>query len=98
MIYFKNLIYGLFLIGAFGVTLQASSDVQKGQELFNEANCKKCHITNGKFDKMKGKVQNIKNLATWVSNCDNSLQIGWFPEEQEKVTKYLNETYYKLEK
>ena len=99
MINSTNIIYKSLLITTCSITLFASSlseEVKEGKKLFDEANCKKCHIVDGDFDKMNGKVQNIQNLASWVSTCDNSLHIGWFPEEQEKVTKYLNETYYKL--
>ena len=101
MINLKYVIYNSLLIATCSITLHASQlsdDALKGKEIFNKANCKKCHIVDGEFDKMNQKVQNIKNLASWVSACDNSLQIGWFPEEQEKVTKYLNETHYKFEK
>ena len=101
MINLKYIIHSSLLIATCSITLHASSlsdDALKGEKLFNEAKCKKCHIVDGKFDKMNEKVQSIENLASWVSTCDNSLQVGWFPEEQKKVTKYLNETHYKLKK
>jgi hypothetical protein len=99
MINFSKIIYKFLLVTFCSLTLHASeltAEAQEGKILFDNVSCKKCHISDGDFDKMNNKVKNIQNLASWVSTCDNSLHIGWFPEEQEKVTKYLNETYYKL--
>ncbi len=101
MITFTKIIYKSLLVAVCSLPLYSQpldETIQEGEELFKEANCQKCHIVDGEFDKMNKKVQNVNNLASWVSTCDNSLHIGWFPEEQEKVTKYLNETYYKLKK
>jgi len=35
-------------------------------------------------------------LGTSVENCNTQLGTGWFPEDVQAVTKYLNATYYKL--
>jgi len=71
------------------------TDIQDGKTLYTEANCQKCHNRNGKFNKVKHKVKNINNLASWVAACDSTLEIGWFPDEQKKVIEYLNETSYR---
>ena len=101
MINLTKIIYNSLLITTCSITLYASpisQSAKEGQILFDEANCKKCHIQEGNFDKMNEKVQNIQNLKSWVSTCDNSLHIGWFPEEQENVAEYLNEAHYKYKK
>lgn len=99
----KNLkkLIGIISITVLANSLSASSLSEmgeEGKELFNEASCFKCHNLNGDFNKMNNKVKNLENLAGWVSACDNNLNIGWFPDEQKKVVKYLNETYYHLNK
>jgi hypothetical protein len=103
MLNLKKLILKSVLITTCGLTLYGaplSSDAQDGKELYDEANCKKCHLVeiDGSFDKINEKVQTLEDLSSWVSACDNNLAIGWFPEEQKKVAKYLNETHYKLKK
>jgi hypothetical protein len=77
----------------------------EGKELYLEAKCQKCHLQDEKFDPnsikkegVKSKVKNLKELKKWVIDCDNYFSVGWFPEEQDKVVKYLNETFYKLKK
>ena len=37
----------------------------------------------------------MKDLNKWVTSCDTFFDVGWFPEEQQDVIKYLNEKYYK---
>ena len=76
-----------------------------GKELYTKANCQKCHNIGENFDPNSinkegnsSKVKTFKNIKSWVSNCDNYFSIGWFPQEQESVTKYLNQSYYKLKK
>ncbi|MGB5867629.1 MAG: hypothetical protein WBG69_07140 [Arcobacteraceae bacterium] len=72
-----------------------SEDAKEGKVLYLEANCIKCHGIAPKFDSKNNKAKHFEGIKTWVSNCDASLEIGWFPEEQESVAHYLNETHYK---
>ena len=81
----------------------ANSDIKEGKELYLEANCQKCHLQDEKFDPnsikkegLKSKVKQMKDLHKWVKDCDNYFSIGWFPEEQDKVVKYLNKVFYRL--
>lgn len=87
------------LIITFGL-LHAGS-VQEGKVHYLEAKCQKCHLQDAKYDpnsiNKKGlvsKVTDIKSLKKWVASCDNYFDIGWFPEEQEAVSQYLNSVYY----
>jgi len=89
----KTLISIVF-ITCISLSLQAS----EGKKLFMEANCQKCHGGNDNFDSLNGKVKSILDLKGWVSGCATNLNTGWFPEEEMKVVKYLNETHYKLKK
>lgn len=63
------------------------------KELFDEANCVKCHST----DRLKAreeKVNNFEKLHKSVNNCAINTGAGWFDEEIEDVSKYLNKHYY----
>ena len=88
----------LFLTTAFG-----DSNVEEGRALYLEAKCQKCHLKDSKFDPnsikkegLKSKVKDKRGIHKWVVDCDNYFSIGWFPEEQDKVTDYLNSVYYKF--
>ncbi len=75
-----------------------------GKALYLEAQCQKCHLQDAKFDpnsiKKEGahsKVGNMKQVKKWVVSCDNYFDIGWFPEDQEKVAAYLNSVHYRYD-
>ncbi|HIP13117.1 MAG TPA: hypothetical protein EYG97_04280 [Arcobacter sp.] len=80
------------------ISLSASGLSQKaanGQEFYLDADCQKCHNQDSKYDAKKKKSKNMKDLNKWVRSCDTFFDVGWFPEEQQDVIKYLNEIYYK---
>jgi hypothetical protein len=85
----KLLVTSLF-VTSLSLTLFAS----EGKELYFEANCQKCHGGTEKYDPKKSKAKSLKDLKVWVSNCATHFNISWFPEEQQSVVKYLNETHY----
>ena len=74
---------------------QLNTQATNGRELYIEANCQKCHNLDSKYDAKKQKSKNLSNLKTWVTSCDTFFEIGWFPEEQKDVIKYLNTIHYK---
>lgn len=84
----------LFTTNAFSLSEQA----QEGKELYQNTNCTQCHGDMGNFDLKNHKAENISDITTWVQRCDDGLGIGWFPEEQTSVVKYLNEAHYKYTK
>ena len=75
-----------------------SEQAIEGKEFYMEANCQKCHGIAPDYNSQNNKAKNIAGLKSWVSNCDASLDIAWFPEEQMSVVKYLNEAHYKFDK
>ena len=92
----------LFSILPFGLLI--SGMPKEGRVLYLEAQCQKCHLQDAKFDpnstKKEGvhsKVGNMKQVKKWVVSCDNYFDIGWFPEDQEKVAAYLNSVHYKYD-
>jgi|GEM_PF-2296200 len=76
--------------------IKLTNEAKKGQILYTKANCQKCHDLDGEFDPKESKATNHQELTTWVKNCATHFETGWFPEEEQKVIKYLNETHYQL--
>ncbi len=80
-----------------------ANDIKEGKELYLDAKCQKCHLQDDKFDPnsikkegLSSKVKNKDDIRKWVESCDNFFNIGWFPEEIDKVTEYLNNSFYKF--
>jgi len=91
-------LFSFIIITVLSINLYAlSDDAKEGSEFYKEANCAKCHGGDPEFfDALNNKAKNMHDLKGWVSACATNLDTGWFPEEQEKVLKYLNETHYKF--
>ena len=80
----------------------AAPDAGEGRKLVQTHKCETCHQ-----DKVYGPVGTIylrkdRKVTSWaklkaqVAGCNAMLNIGLFPDEEEHIAKYLNETYYKL--
>lgn len=80
----------------------ASASPAEGRKLVEAHKCEKCHQ-----DKVYGPVGSIylrkdRKVTSWpklksqVAACNTMLSIGLFPDEEESIAAYLNETYYKL--
>jgi len=71
----------------------AYADMNAAKQLFDENDCTKCHSTE-KFKYRKDKVNNFDKLHSTVAACANGTNVGWFEEEIEDVSSYLNQKYY----
>ena len=80
----------------------ATPDAGEGRKLVQTHKCETCHQ-----DKVYGPVGTIylrkdRKVTSWaklkaqVAGCNSMLNIGLFPEEEEHIATYLNQTYYKL--
>jgi hypothetical protein len=80
----------------------AAPSATEGQKLVQSHKCETCHQ-----DKVYGPVGSIylrkdRKVTSWtklksqVAACNSMLNIGLFPEEEEHIAAFLNETYYKL--
>jgi len=74
-----------------------------GKKLYIKENCQKCHLQDSSFDPnsidkpgVQSKVKSKDDIHKWVASCDNYFGVGWFPEEQKSVEKYLNSVFYKF--
>jgi mono/diheme cytochrome c family protein len=76
--------------------------VAKGQAL-HASKCVSCHNSmapDGKGDELYSefarKMTNAAQLKGMVEFCANRTRSGWFEEEINHVSRYLNDTYYKF--
>jgi len=90
----------LFLLVPFVAI--ATPDAGEGRKLVQTHKCETCHQ-----DKVYGPVGTIylrkdRKVTRWaklkaqVAGCNSMLKIGLFPEDEEHIATYLNQTYYKL--
>ena len=84
------------------LTTFAAPDAKEGHKLVQTHKCETCHQ-----DKVYGPVGTIylrkdRKVTSWaklksqVAACNTMLNAGLFPEEEDHVAAFLNETYYKL--
>jgi len=80
----------------------AAGNPAEGGKLVEEKKCEGCHHNKTLGDakaiylRKDRKVTSMEKLKAQVAMCNSELGLGLFPEEEEHVTAYLNETYYKF--
>ncbi len=80
----------------------AAPDAAKGRKLVQAHKCEACH--QNKVDGPVGtiylrkdrRVTSWSKLKSQVAACNSMLNIGLFPDDEEHIAAFLNETYYKL--
>jgi hypothetical protein len=81
---------------------QAAPNAGEGRKLVQTHKCENCHQ-----DKVYGPEGTIylrkdRRVTTWsklkaqVAACNTMLGVGLFPDEEEHIAAFLNNTYYKL--
>ena len=65
----------------------------RGHMLY-ENHCTSCHESTV-YIRTKRKATNYKEMANWVNQFADSLNLGWGDVEKQEVMQYLNERYYK---
>lgn len=84
------------------LTAIATPNAKEGRKLVQTHKCETCHQ-----EKVYGPVGTIylrqdRKVTSWaklksqVAACNTMLNTGMFPEEEEHIAAFLNETYYKL--
>jgi len=95
----KKLLSSLAIL--FIATNTAYADIENGKSLHQEK-CITCHGVGGDHTALyvrdNRRVKDFDGLKGQVSMCLQSLNIDWFPEEEEDVVNYLNEQYYHFKK
>lgn len=78
------------------------ADARKGEKLVEESKCNVCHVKlvggdgTAIFTRADRKVKTAAGLLSQVRTCNTMLGTSWFPEDEENVAAYLNQTYYKF--
>jgi hypothetical protein len=78
----------------------AHGDPKAGKALA-ERDCVACHEQKWKpasaiYTRSDRRVKSAPQLLTQVQVCNAQLGAGYFPEEEQNVAAYLNETYYEF--
>ena len=84
----------LFSIGLSSISI--AIDSEEGKDLYEE-DCTKCHDSSI-FTRKDRNVNNLKALKIQVHQCITSQGYSWFDEDEENVTAYLSESFYKFNK
>lgn len=80
----------------------AKGDPKAGKKLMDAAKCDTCHVQMFGGDGSKiytrdnRRVQSASQLLSQVRFCATQVKANWFPEEEEHVAAYLNQTHYKF--
>ena len=81
---------------------QAAGDPAEGRKLVAEAHCETCHHNKTLGDatavylRKDRKVTSMEKLKAQVALCNSELNLKLFPDDEEHIVAYLNETYYKF--
>ena len=80
----------------------AGPDAVEGQKLVKQHKCEACHESKvygppgSIYTRKDRKVTSWEKLKAQVAGCNTMLNIGLFPDDEEHVAKYLNDTWYKF--
>ena len=100
----KRLVWLLGGIAISNGAAFAAGDPAEGRKLVAEKKCETCHHNKTMGDakaiylRKDRKVTNPAQLKARVALCNSELNLGLFPEDEEHIAAYLNETYYKFTK
>lgn len=64
-------------------------------EMRDDVTCSTCHSA-ADYTRADRNATDYKALHYWVDACNHRIDVGWFPEEVDDVTAYLNREYYKF--
>lgn len=74
---------------------EAPKEIAKTGEQLHGDNCTRCHGTDV-YTRADRKVGSLDALASRVKACDANIGSQLFPEDLDKITAYLNESFYKF--
>ena len=89
------------LLLAPGLAL-AAADAAEGRKLVAEAHCETCHHNKTLGDakavylRKDRKVTSLEKLKAQVALCNSELNLKLFPDDEEHIVAYLNQTYYRF--
>jgi hypothetical protein len=93
------------VLAAFvGLPAAAAPSAAEGKKLVEQHKCETCHHNKTLGDakaiylRKDRRVTTMEKLKAQVAACNTELNIGLFPEDEEHVVAFLNDTYYKFRK
>lgn len=82
----------------------AAPSAAEGAKLVQEKRCETCHNNKTLGDakaiylRKDRKVTSWEKLKAQVAACNSELNLQLFPDDEEHIAEYLNQTYYKFKK
>ena len=79
-----------------------AGDAAEGRKLVAEKRCEACHGNKTMGDakaiylRKDRKVTSLAKLKAQVAACNSELNLQLFPDDEEHVVAFLNDTYYKF--
>lgn len=94
----------LFSAGLAALPALAAPDAAEGRKLVAEKKCEICHNNKTLGDakaiylRKDRKVTSMEKLKAQVALCNSELNLQLFPDDEEHIVAYLNDTYYRFGK
>lgn len=82
----------------------AAADAAEGKKLVAEHQCETCHHNKTLGDasaiylRKDRRVTTMEKLVSQVAVCNSQLKLQLFPDDEEHIVAYLNDTYYHFPK
>ena|SRR5688572_30178483 len=82
----------------------AAPSAADGKKLVEEKKCELCHHNKTLGDAKAVYLRKDRKVTSWeklkaqVAACNSELNLQLFPEDEENVSEFLNQTYYKFKK
>ena len=93
---------GIIFVVATTLPAAAAGDAAEGKKLVAEHQCETCHHNKTYGDakavylRKDRHVTSMQKLKAQVALCNSELNLKLFPDDEEHIVAYLNETYYKF--
>ena len=77
-----------------------AADPAEGKKLVEEKRCENCHHNQTMGDakavylRKDRRVTSMEKLKSQVAVCNSELKLQLFPDDEEHIVAYLNDTYY----
>ena len=98
-------IASLFVLALLAPGLvQAAGDAAEGRKLVEQKKCETCHHNKTMGDakavylRKDRKVTSLEKLKAQVALCNSELNLQLFPDEEEQIVAFLDQTYYRFPK
>ena len=95
----------LLLATALPVAVPAfAADAAVGSKLVEEKKCEICHHNKTLGDARAVYLRKDRRVTGWeklkaqVAACNTELSLQLFPDDEEHIAEFLNQTYYKFKK